>query len=301
MPSFAEAQAANASVALAFRPVALFLGGTSGIGRASVEGFARYTGGRAHIIIAGRNKATANAIIASFPKHAESKYEFLHCDVFMLKNVVEACKVLKEDLGVQKLNYLFMTTGYLALFEKYTDNGEGIDRKLAVHLYSRFKFVDELLPLLLAAKSQGEEARVVSVLTAGHGAPADLDDLGVKNTYNFNKSRSQYITYTSLVLEELAERYPNLSFTHIDPGHVFTPLINPVWILRILKPLLAYLSTTAETCAEFMLRPVFDETYARGAFHLNDHAEPCPTEVLYLGQPQQSVVYEHVIGMIRNI
>lgn len=55
----------------------------------------------------------------------------------------------------------------------FDDNGEGIDKKMAVHFYGRFKFFNELAPLLQAAKDAGEEARVVTVLGAGHGGPLD--------------------------------------------------------------------------------------------------------------------------------
>lgn len=59
------------------------------------------------------------------------------------------------------------------MFGDFDDNGEGLDKKFAIHFYSRFKFFTELAPLLQNAKSAGEEARVVSVLAAGKGSKLD--------------------------------------------------------------------------------------------------------------------------------
>ena len=75
MPSVQIAQDFNAKV-LAERstsatiPVALFVGGTSGIGQGAVEAFAKYTNGNAHVIICGRNRQgervdSANEVIVT--------------------------------------------------------------------------------------------------------------------------------------------------------------------------------------------------------------------------------------------
>lgn len=66
-----------------------------------------------------------------------------------------------------------MCPGYVSS-AGFTDNGEGLDAKLVVHFYSRFKFFVELAPQLQAAKDVGEEARVITVALAGDGGPVDL-------------------------------------------------------------------------------------------------------------------------------
>lgn len=76
--------------------------------KATAQAFARYSKGNAHIIICGRNETAAQETIASFPQNPNAKYEFLECDASRMANVVTACKRLKEERGLTKLNYLFM-------------------------------------------------------------------------------------------------------------------------------------------------------------------------------------------------
>lgn len=74
----------------------------------TAQTFAQYAQGNAHIIVCGRNEAAALETIASFPEGADAKYEFLECDVSRLANVTAACKRLKEERGLTKLNYIVM-------------------------------------------------------------------------------------------------------------------------------------------------------------------------------------------------
>lgn len=42
-----------------------------------------------------------------------------------------------------------------------------------------------------------------------------------------------------------------------------------------------------------MLRPFFDPAMKKGAFHLDNHADPVPARKLYLTQESQTTVYSH--------
>ncbi|TFK61961.1 hypothetical protein BDN72DRAFT_903632 [Pluteus cervinus] len=110
MPTVAQARESNATFKPSYLPVAVFVGGTSGIGRAMVEAFAQYTKGNAHIIIVGRNQAAAEAIIAKLPKptsddddeeeeEEEWKHEFIPCDINLMKNIYEFTADLKKRIG----------------------------------------------------------------------------------------------------------------------------------------------------------------------------------------------------------
>ena len=53
--------------ALPYRPVAVFVGGTAGIGAGMAKAFAMHRNGDAHIVIVGRNRQAAEELISSFP------------------------------------------------------------------------------------------------------------------------------------------------------------------------------------------------------------------------------------------
>ena len=155
-------------------PVGVFVGGTSGIGQGITEAFARWRDGNAHIIIVGRNEAAAKEIIERFPKPTTTTswtHEFVQCDATLMKNVHSASEQILAKHS--KINYLVMSPGYFSASGR-DETSEGIDKKLAVHYFARWKFIEEFLPALKKAKDDGEDARVLSVLAAGYGGPIDL-------------------------------------------------------------------------------------------------------------------------------
>ena len=205
MPPLAVVRASNAKFAPKTTPVAIFVGGTSGIGEAIARAFACYTKGNAHIILCGRNRAAAEKIIESFPKPSEAhessgaKYEFVHCDATLMKSVQETTTGLLSRLN--KVNYLVLSPGILTTAGR-TETNEGIDRKLALHYYARWKFTYDLLPLLRKARDAGEDAKVMSVLGAGSStAKVNLDDIGLKKHYSLTAAASNAIGSTDLMIE----------------------------------------------------------------------------------------------------
>lgn len=191
-----------ASTTCANIPVAVFVGGTSGIGQGMVETFARHTGGNARIVIVGRNKAAAEEIISRFPTSTTtlpaSSYEFVQCDLTLMKNVQEVTTSLLQKLP--KINYLVITAGFMTMSGR-TETNEGIDRKLAVHYYARWKLIKDLLPALSRAQEDGEDAKVMSLLGAGAGGAIDENDLGLKKVYSVTRAALQAPTYNDLMLE----------------------------------------------------------------------------------------------------
>lgn len=275
MPSLSAAKAANAATKLPYKPVALFIGGTSGIGRSTAAALARYTNGEAHIIICGRNESAAQEALGSFPKSSNPNpahdREFLACDASLLSNVTAACRTLTSRTmppPLTKLNYIFITSGYFTLAGR-NNTAEGIDRKFCLHFYSRWKFVMELMPLLQAAKDAGEDARFVSVLGAGHGGKIDFEDMGLVKSFSAMKCGLIAPTYNSLMAEEFAQRYPGLSFTHSYPGFVDTGVFSGLhWSLYLVGRLLSTLASSSDDCAEWMIRALLDPAMADGAFQI---------------------------------
>ncbi|KZP26909.1 NAD(P)-binding protein [Athelia psychrophila] len=260
MPALSEARSANASFSTAYLPVALFVGGTSGIGRATAEAFARSTKGHAHIVIVGRNRQAGEAVLASFPQAATSRYEFVQCDVSLMQNVHATAAALRASLP--KLNYLMASPGLMTLSGR-DETAEGIDKKLAVDYYARWTFVKELVPLLRNAKDAGEDAKVLTLLAAGEGGNIDLDNLGLKRGYSLPKAMEAAATYNDLMIETFAAQQPDMAFTHMFPGLVRTGLTKPAhWALAPVWPVMQALmypfSISAADSAEYVLHALLE-------------------------------------------
>jgi NAD(P)-dependent dehydrogenase (short-subunit alcohol dehydrogenase family) len=205
MPSLATARASNAAWKPSYAPVGVFVGGTSGIGEGIAEAFARHTNGNAHIILVGRNGAAATAILARLKKPPAPGLtrEFLECDLSLLRNVKRtAAEILAR---FPRVNFLVMTAGAISL-SGVEVTSEGVDRQMATLYYSKWTFIDALLPGLRAAQEAGEDVRVSAVHTAGRGGPIDLDDLGLMKSMNggissIRKLLPQLASYQDLMAE----------------------------------------------------------------------------------------------------
>jgi NAD(P)-dependent dehydrogenase (short-subunit alcohol dehydrogenase family) len=163
-----------------------------------VERFARFTQGNSSIIIVGRNRAAAESIFASLPSVGSSARDFIQCDASLMSNVRTASQEILSRYN--KINYLVLSPGVLTLKGR-DETSEGIDRKLALHYYARWRFIHDLLPSVERAKEAGEEAKIISVLAAGHGGEIDVDDLGLKKGFSLLNAALASPTYTDLMLE----------------------------------------------------------------------------------------------------
>ena len=114
-----------------------------------------------------------------------------------MKNMHAVMRVLLTC--VPRINFLMMSTGYVTT-RGWEETEDGIDKKLAVHYYSRWRFINDLLPALKNAKEAGEDAKVLSVLAAAKGAEIDVDDIGLRKTFSFMKARTQVPTYNDLMM-----------------------------------------------------------------------------------------------------
>ncbi|KAI0692019.1 hypothetical protein C8T65DRAFT_762537, partial [Cerioporus squamosus] len=112
-----------------------------------------------------------------------------------------------------------------ASFKGRDETPEGIDRRLALHYYSRWKFIYDLLPLLRKAKDAGEDAKVMLVLSAGIGMSVDVHNLGLKKKYLLGNPPVASSSYTDLAMQSFAEQHPDIAFIHSNPGAVRTQLL----------------------------------------------------------------------------
>jgi len=224
--------------------------------------------------------------------------EFIPCDASLLKNVRAYTDQIKKKF--QKLNYLVLSTSPTSgNFFKRSETEEGIDKNMAVSYYARFLIIKELIPLLEKASQNGEEARVLSVLSAGRESSLYVDDLELKHNYGLHSMAISVSTYTSLSLEEFARLHPTISFMHIYPGWVDTPLMNllplPKFLIYPLVLLSKMFATTQEECGEIMSYVLTTPKYKTGFYLLRQLGNEIPPS--HNSRENIDLVWKHTINI----
>ncbi|KAK0193670.1 NAD(P)-binding protein [Armillaria mellea] len=300
--SIASIRASNASIFSSLTPpTAVFFGGTAGIGRAMAQSLAFHTQGNANIIIVGRNAKAAREIIDSFPRPSSSVKsirEFVSCDASLMSNVASATEEVKKHLGEQKVDFIVLTTGYLTTAGRDETN-EGMDKKMAVAYYAKWKFVKDLIGLL-----QDEGSKVVSVMAPGYGGSIDVDDLDMKKSYSAAKVGLRMPTYLDLMSEAFAQRYPRHSFIHAHPGAVRTNYVHssPSAVFRYTAPLIMGLTypftISPNDCAEYMWHGTLQK--AAGAFRVGSRGEDMGKKRYYGDEEQRQKLWDHTVTMVET-
>jgi NAD(P)-dependent dehydrogenase (short-subunit alcohol dehydrogenase family) len=250
MVSYKEIQASNALINDATAPrVAVFVGGTSGIGKFTVRALVA-TGASMRIYLVGRKSseepmhAFIQELHASNPK---AEIIWTEGEIALLAETKRVCEAIKSKES--RVDLLFLTAGY-APFGTRRETAEGIEIAQSLEYYSRTLFVLHLLPLL----GEAEAPKVVSVLSGGlEWATINLDDLDLKKPGNFSgmKAQMQYGAMNTTTLEKLANDNPNVTFIHSWPGWVNTGNVrrgsdpNSIWawfVWLILEPLIGLFS-----------------------------------------------------------
>lgn len=199
--------------------VAVFVGATSGIGASTAKQLARAVQ-KPTIHLVGRNPVAGSRILEELKTaNPNGSFNFIQADVSLLRNVDDVCGVIKSK--EKAVDLLFLTTGHLAMSKN--DTAEGLETNHALRYYSRMRFVQNLLPLLNASKNH---PRVVTVLGAGQEAQIDESNLDLQKKWTFVSAAGYASSMNSLAVEYLAQQNPAVSFVHIFPGIVRTPLMN---------------------------------------------------------------------------
>ena len=268
MVSYKEIQASNALISDATAPrVAVFVGGTSGIGKFTVKALVA-TGASMRIYLVGRQSSADRMHTFIQELHAiNPKAEVLWTqgEVALLAETKRICEAIKSKESC--IDLLFLTPGY-APFGTRRETAEGLEIVQSLEYYSRMLFVLHLLPLL----DKAEAPKVISVLAGGRErASIDVDDLDLKKPGNFGaiKAQMQYPAMNTTTLEKLADHNPNITFIHSWPGLVNTGNVRRgfsdpnsimawfVWL--ILEPLLGLFATSDEVSGQ---RHLFQSTSA---------------------------------------
>ncbi|KAH8831661.1 NAD(P)-binding protein [Flagelloscypha sp. PMI_526] len=305
MPSLKIAKASNAAFSPNYLPVALFFGGTRGIGAGMAQAFARATNGNSHIIILARSRQTADALIATFPKPTAlgAKHEFIECDGTLMKNVQRATDEILSR--VDRINFIAMT---LAVMDKVGSDftEEGLEKKLTTTFYARLKFVFNLLPALEKAAADGQDATVYHVLGGGKlGGHVDLNNLGFKKPTSFMNMRAQIPSYGNLVMERLAAEHPNISWLNAYPGFVDTGIWNGVQdsvvakiiavILNVIGPWIGY---TSADSGEYMTYGMLSTSRKPGIQYLGEKGDITPPSFSPYTDEEREKVWEHFVSSV---
>ncbi|KAJ4258951.1 hypothetical protein NW762_008039 [Fusarium torreyae] len=221
MPSYKSIQASNALLSsIKSRFVAVFVGGTSGIGNATIKALAT-TGAEARIHVIGReaSKDRMTAFIQELHSiNSRAEVIWTGAEISLLSEVKRVCEgIMRQE---SRVDLLFMSAGY-APFGSRHETAEGFEVTQSLEYYSRILFIRLLMPLLC----KSESPRVMSVLAGGLEPPSiSLDDMDLKHPSNFGgfKAQGHYAAMGTLALERLGNEYEKVTFIHSFPGWVKT-------------------------------------------------------------------------------
>ena len=211
--------------------VAIFVGGTSGIGEYSLKSFAKHTR-QPRVYFIGRSQEAGDRIKAECQKlNPGGEFIFMKSDTSLIRNVDAVCNEIKKK--EKSINILFMTTGtlsptgksvlledglgYVLIFAAKTE--EGLMTALSLAHYSRIRFTLNLLSLIQSAPAL---RRVVSVFCGTKEGPIDVNDLDYRHGPTFPPlaARGHASSLVTFGLEGLARQAPDVSFIHGFPGAV---------------------------------------------------------------------------------
>ncbi|KAK7419258.1 hypothetical protein QQX98_003410 [Neonectria punicea] len=262
--------------------VAVFIGGTSGIGQATLKQFVVATKDKSpRVYIVGRSTQAAHPLLAELRQsNPSATLEFIRQDVSLVRNVDAAVSQIKKH--ETKVDLLYLSVGFVS-FQGRIETSEGLEPSMTTRYYSRARAIQLLLPLL----NHSENAHVVTVLGAGQEAPLLEDDLDLVKPGNFSiaKSSQHAATMLTLILEKWAVENPNISFVHQFPGLVSTPLLTrgssgiTGFLLRwIVSPFLnTFIAASPEDAGA---RSLFHATNARYTVPAREtRAVPIPAEL----------------------
>ncbi|KAJ4286909.1 hypothetical protein N0V88_007854 [Collariella sp. IMI 366227] len=203
MVTLEQMRASNARIpeALPAGLVAVFAGGTSGIGETTMKQFARHTVSPRIFFIGRSDRAAARLHTELMEINPAGKYRFIRSDLSLLQNVDEVSRQIKTKESA--INLLFLTSGTMITGR---DTFESIYYPTALNYYSRIRLIANLLPLLQKATSL---RRVVTVFGGTKEGPITTDDLPGRGLAAL-PLRGHTASMMTLALESLALEAPDV-------------------------------------------------------------------------------------------
>ncbi|KAF7935918.1 uncharacterized protein EAE98_002138 [Botrytis deweyae] len=254
--------------------IAVFIGGTSGVGTYTVlalaSAHAKNSTQPLLLFIVGRNKDAATIIIAKCRKLCpHGDFRFVQArDLSLLKDVDRVCREIRGVLDERQkekrekawIDLLVMTQGVLTLSRNETTaTKEGLDSTYSLMYYSRMRFITQLLPLLLCSPLP---SRVISILNPKLHSKLIPEDLSLRKHSILRYASSHVCWMTTFFMEKIAEANPGrISLMHVYPGVVMTDMLEKGGVPRWLKwlwrfgvgPVMRFWETKGEVCGERIL------------------------------------------------
>ncbi|TGO48209.1 hypothetical protein BCON_0247g00030 [Botryotinia convoluta] len=251
--------------------IAVFVGGTSGIGTHTVlalaSAHAKNSTQPLLLFIVGRNKDAATRIIAECRELCpHGDFRFVQArDLSLLKDVDRVCEEIRGMLDEREkekgekawIDLLVMTQGVLTLSRNATK--EGLDSTYSLMYYSRMRLITQLLPLLLCSPLP---SRVISILNPKLHSKLIPDDLSLRKHSILRYASSHVCWMTTFFMEKIAEgNGGRISLMHVYPGVVMTDMLEKGMVPRWLKwlwrfgmgPVMRFWETEGGVCGERIL------------------------------------------------
>lgn len=244
---------------------AVVVGATAGIG----EGIAlRLAHANCQVTVVGRDQARGDAVVtrlraASTDESTKNAHQFVPLDA----SLIAQCRQFAQSFD-GPLDFLVLTQG-IATTAGFSPTSENIDRKLALHYFSRAALALEFAPRLV----QSSEGRVLSVLSAGvHSPYADYDtDFDLSKDFSLSKAANAAGFYNDILAEQLHSEFPTLTVSHAAPGFVASRWGSDLpFYMRWPTRAVQLFATSIEECGELFGASFFRPAPFKGNWHLLD-------------------------------
>eukprot|EP00729_Bicosta_minor_P014647 gene14647-13689_t len=170
----AAVKAINAEISLASKRCVV-VGGTSGIGHGVALRLAR--AGCSVTIVGRKERGIVEEMKAISPDGVECSHSFIPVNAYLLSSVNEAVESITASHD--KVDFLVQSQG-MATIQGFTPSPEeGLDQKLALHVYSRALFIRGLQPLMAKSEdprlAQSDNSFIELPPSAGSNLPTDTN------------------------------------------------------------------------------------------------------------------------------
>ncbi|KAK4554867.1 hypothetical protein LTR86_008015 [Recurvomyces mirabilis] len=226
--------------------VALFIGGTNGVGETSVKQFAVHANAP-RVYIIGRSQEAGERIARECREvNPGGSFMFLQKELHLMRNVELLCEEIKRKEKV--VNLLFLSIGTLQYGK---DTEEELHYPSALTLYARYQIISRLLPLLQRARHL---RRVVTVFFGGGWERSiDFSDFQSRGQSRM-RSQGQMAAITTFGLlyhqtqQQEGEGLGKVGFVHVFPGSVASGIARGEigWFMRTLKTIAHVLASLVD-------------------------------------------------------